>query len=306
MMTVARLDPVDSAPGFAARSTSGRGAPGSNSTPLLPLLPLILGAAVATRIEAILGGCWSNVAGRDQAVGSRALPRESLGRRFGLHWPNDLVIGDTKLGGFLVERRRIAVGGVWRWATAAGLGLNLFDAPDVPVSSGGRPAIDLRSAMLAAGQLECGFAAGLSQAPEAPAGHAPAPNLSGEADRGCEALLTALRDCVPGVAEPQHGSVLERWAEALCIAMMSAWDECIPAISRSGTYDDERPRRYWLEHWARLDVLRGVRVRVETPSGDREGVAMGIDGASGALQVRDDDGELHPIHAGDVTRCRPV
>jgi BirA family transcriptional regulator, biotin operon repressor / biotin---[acetyl-CoA-carboxylase] ligase len=41
-----------------------------------------------------------------------------------LKWPNDLLVGDAKLGGILLERQRDAV--------IVGIGVNLAEAPDVP------------------------------------------------------------------------------------------------------------------------------------------------------------------------------
>lgn len=41
-----------------------------------------------------------------------------------LKWPNDLLVGEAKLGGILLERQRDTV--------VVGIGVNLADAPDVP------------------------------------------------------------------------------------------------------------------------------------------------------------------------------
>lgn len=41
-----------------------------------------------------------------------------------LKWPNDLLVGEAKLGGILLERQRDAV--------VVGIGVNLAEAPDVP------------------------------------------------------------------------------------------------------------------------------------------------------------------------------
>ncbi len=48
-----------------------------------------------------------------------------------LKWPNDLLVGEAKLGGILLERQRDAV--------VVGIGVNLAEAPDVP----GRQTISL-------------------------------------------------------------------------------------------------------------------------------------------------------------------
>ena len=53
------------------------------------------------------------------------------------------------------------------------------------------------------------------------------------------------------------------------------------------------------EEQARYDALRGRQVRVSTPSGERGGVACGVDDR-GALRVRDDEGEFL-VESGEVS-----
>lgn len=52
--------------------------------------------------------------------------------------------------------------------------------------------------------------------------------------------------------------------------------------------------------WDRFDRLRGRRIGVRFGEGRIEGTAEGID-TTGALRLRDDRGQLHRCHAGDVT-----
>jgi BirA family biotin operon repressor/biotin-[acetyl-CoA-carboxylase] ligase len=56
--------------------------------------------------------------------------------------------------------------------------------------------------------------------------------------------------------------------------------------------------------WNRFDVLRNRRIAVLFGDVRIEGVAEGID-ATGALRLRDDKGQLHRCHAGDVTIEKP-
>jgi biotin-(acetyl-CoA carboxylase) ligase len=52
--------------------------------------------------------------------------------------------------------------------------------------------------------------------------------------------------------------------------------------------------------WERYDLLRGRRIAMLFGYTRIEGQAEGID-STGALKLRDDKGQLHRCHAGDVT-----
>jgi BirA family biotin operon repressor/biotin-[acetyl-CoA-carboxylase] ligase len=56
----------------------------------------------------------------------------------------------------------------------------------------------------------------------------------------------------------------------------------------------------FLSRYAPLDALAGRPVRVHGPGSVRDGVALGL-AADGSLQVRDADGSVFPVHAGDVS-----
>ena len=56
----------------------------------------------------------------------------------------------------------------------------------------------------------------------------------------------------------------------------------------------------FLPRYALLDALAGRAVRVHAASGVRDGVAAGL-ADDGSLQVRDADGNVFAVHAGDVS-----
>ncbi len=59
-------------------------------------------------------------------------------------------------------------------------------------------------------------------------------------------------------------------------------------------------REDFVRLWDRFDVLRGRRIAVLFGQARVEGTAEGID-STGALKLRDEKGQLHRCHAGDVT-----
>ena len=64
----------------------------------------------------------------DGATGAAA----GAGRQFALKWPNDLVAGEAKLAGILLEAERLDES---RLAVVAGMGVNVAVAPQVPGSA---------------------------------------------------------------------------------------------------------------------------------------------------------------------------
>lgn len=80
------------------------------------------------------GGLWLSLLLRPASVGAEllgiraglaaaeALASLAPGQRFGLKWPNDLMLGDRKLGGILCEARWIGEAPAW---TAVGIGINV-------------------------------------------------------------------------------------------------------------------------------------------------------------------------------------
>ncbi|MCZ6662615.1 MAG: biotin--[acetyl-CoA-carboxylase] ligase [Actinobacteria bacterium] len=95
----------------AQRQTAGRGRSGAEWT----TAPRALATSIAFRVDPDESRPLSLVAGVAAARTKSA---------FGLKWPNDLMIDDSKVGGILVERADAVV--------VIGMGLNLWwpDAPD--------------------------------------------------------------------------------------------------------------------------------------------------------------------------------
>jgi len=97
---------------IAAAQTAGRGRSGAEWV----TAPRALAVSIALRADPGEGRPISLMAG--------VAARRALGDIVGLKWPNDLLIGENKIGGILVEQSDgVAV---------AGMGLNLWwpDAPD--------------------------------------------------------------------------------------------------------------------------------------------------------------------------------
>jgi BirA family biotin operon repressor/biotin-[acetyl-CoA-carboxylase] ligase len=83
---------------------------------------------------------------------------------------------------------------------------------------------------------------------------------------------------------------LNRVAAMIVSRVLKAFDLFV-----SGDYRNDFTRM-----WDRFDVLRGKRIAVLFGQARVEGTADGID-STGALKLRDDKGQLHRCHAGDVT-----
>jgi BirA family biotin operon repressor/biotin-[acetyl-CoA-carboxylase] ligase len=83
---------------------------------------------------------------------------------------------------------------------------------------------------------------------------------------------------------------VNRVAAAIVARVLKAFDRFV-----AGEYRNDFARL-----WERFDVLKGKRIAVLFGQNRVEGVAEGID-ATGALKLRDDKGQLHRCHAGDVT-----
>ena len=78
--------------------------------------------AVALRDHEALPQTLALVAGLSVHRALMSVAPELVG--LALKWPNDLLVGEAKLGGILLERQRDAV--------VVGIGVNLAEAPDVP------------------------------------------------------------------------------------------------------------------------------------------------------------------------------
>lgn len=89
--------------------------------------------------------------------------------------------------------------------------------------------------------------------------------------------------------DPDH-SPIDR--NALAAAVLSELAESLEQFEREGL-------AAFIEEQARYDALLGRQVQVHSPSGDRSGIACGVD-ARGALRVRDDAGEFF-VESGEVS-----
>src|SRR5690606_27651552 len=83
---------------------------------------------------------------------------------------------------------------------------------------------------------------------------------------------------------------INRVATAVISRVLRAFDQFV-----TGDYREDFARM-----WQRFDLLRGRRVGVLFGDRRLEGTADGID-PTGALKLRDDQGQVHRCHAGDVT-----
>lgn len=104
----------------ADRQTSGRGRAGRVWTGGLG--NFMGSTAVALRDSDALPQTLALVAGVSVHRALMAVVPELSG--LALKWPNDLLVGEAKLGGILLERQRDAV--------IVGIGVNLAEAPEVP------------------------------------------------------------------------------------------------------------------------------------------------------------------------------
>ncbi|MGD9784194.1 MAG: biotin--[acetyl-CoA-carboxylase] ligase [Hyphomicrobiaceae bacterium] len=109
----------------ADRQTGGRGRGGRAWT----TLPGNLAASCAVRIDAPPSSIakLSLVAGISVIDAVRSLPGGKDIGGLALKWPNDLMVGDAKVGGILVESTNLATGLV----AVMGFGVNLAAAPSI-------------------------------------------------------------------------------------------------------------------------------------------------------------------------------
>lgn len=98
-----------------------------------------------------------------------------------------------------------------------------------------------------------------------------------------------LRDILTTVAEASAKPVDK---EALLLAVLRNLEAQHTLLRRGGKAD-------LLQAWRKRGALQGRRVRVETPNGEQEGVALDLSEA-GFLVVRLDSGETHHQVSGNV------
>lgn len=180
-----------------------------------------------------------------------------------LKWPNDVLVGDGKLGGILIELRAESAGPV---SVVVGIGLNVALGEELTEKIGatGLRATDLYSAMAA------GSSAGAVGAARHSGRHDEAPEPAGRSRSSPEApsrnaiAAGLIEHCMRGLAE----------------------------FEREGL-------RPFVEEWRRADALRGRDVTVHSAEDGARGLARGID-LSGALLVETPHG-LRKFIGGEVT-----
>jgi BirA family biotin operon repressor/biotin-[acetyl-CoA-carboxylase] ligase len=104
-----------------------------------------------------------------------------------------------------------------------------------------------------------------------------------------------LRDVAGGFAW-----LRELWPEADAPAALHL---VAPALAAALPRYERDAFAAFADAFERRDALRGQRVQT-TAAAAREGVALGV-GSNGALRIRDDAGQLHEIHSGEVS-VRPL
>lgn len=214
---------------LAEYQTAGRGRRGRHW-----VMPFGSGLALSLRWE--VSG-WADVPPRVTLAVGAALAsalRELGVHGLGLKWPNDLLVGDRKLGGILVEQRRRGDRG---WLVI-GLGLNVrLPASTIPVDP---PAVDLAALM-----------------------GDPPPDRNDLA----AVLLEALVDCLASFSGQDRTWLHRRWAEFDVLAgepvRVELGDRLIHGTAR-GVDDIGRLRVVSGEQEWRLDAGE-VRVRRRMP-----------------------------------------
>lgn len=176
----------------ARRQTEGRGRRGRvwRSDPLDLKATLLIGLEAQPADAAFL----SFIAGLAAAdLAAAVLP----GLTVRLKWPNDVMVGDAKIAGVLIETARAAQGGLW---AAIGVGVNLVSAPE----GLDRPAVSVSAAL--------------------GGGAPPTPALA------LERLDAALRRHLTTWAAEGRGALIKAWTERAyglpgpCVARLPSGD----------------------------------------------------------------------------------
>jgi BirA family biotin operon repressor/biotin-[acetyl-CoA-carboxylase] ligase len=201
---------------------------------------------------------------------------QTTGLRPALKWPNDLLLAGRKLGGMLTELR---LDGDRLEYAVLGLGVNVNvefgTSPPAPAPKIVPPANCGRSPTEPSRSLP-----GWAQSETGPSGESDSSGAMNSLAWTAISLSLAL------------GRPVERLPLLVVIlARCEAWYDRMLA--------GESPHQAWA---GRLDTL-GRAVTVTLPSGALVGTAIGVN-AEGALLVRDEDGQIHTVWAGDVTAVR--
>jgi biotin-(acetyl-CoA carboxylase) ligase len=249
---------------------------------------------------------------------------QTTGLRPALKWPNDLLLAGRKLGGMLTELR---LDGDRLEYAVLGLGVNVnvefgtsppAPAPKTAVRSGVEALAGCAYAPTKPSEGSTPVAWRLSpvRAVASRAAWASAPKIVPPAN--CGRSPTEPSRSLPGWAQSETGPSGESdssgamnslaWtAISLSLALGRPVERLpllVAILARCEAWYDrmlagESPHQAWA---GRLDTL-GRAVTVTLPSGALVGTAIGVN-AEGALLVRDEDGQIHTVWAGDVTAVR--
>ncbi|MBV8062746.1 MAG: biotin--[acetyl-CoA-carboxylase] ligase [Nevskia sp.] len=212
---------------------------------------------------------------------ARALRRAGL-RAVRLKWPNDLRVGEAKLGGILIEQRGEA-GGACRVVIGVGLNVAMSRAQAGEL---GQPWTSVQ-AVLASGSAENPFIPSSSEGAEllrmSRVGRE-ATRIEGEA--GEHGPLDTRRFAT----HSGRTGVVDR--NALAASLLG---ELLAALEQFGI-EGFTP---FLPDWATLDLTANQPVRIEGAGEPLQGVARGVD-EQGALIV-EAQGKRHHVHSGEVS-----
>lgn len=197
---------------------------------------------------------------------ARALRKAGLDQVM-LKWPNDLRIGNDKLGGILIEQRGEA-GGACR--VVIGIGINVSMSPE-QAGALGQPWTSVQAALASTSNSE-----NPPFAPSSPEG----------AEPFRPSRVAREASCIEGGAS----TAPER--NALAASLLA---ELITAITEFETAGFTP----FLHDWSTLDATANQQVRIEGGGEPLQGIGRGVD-AQGALIV-EAQGRRHHVHAGEVS-----
>jgi len=203
-------------------------------------------------------------------------------RKAGLHqvmlkWPNDLRVGDDKLGGILIEQRGEA-GGVCR--VVVGIGINVaMSAEQAGVL--GQPWTSLQAALASATKsTNTSFAPSESRSD----------SYAQSGPEGAELLRMSRVGREATRIEGGASAMPDR--NALAAGLLAELIAALTEFESSGFAP-------FLADWSTLDATANQPVRIEGGGEPLQGIARGVD-AQGALIV-EAQGRRHHVHAGEVS-----
>ena len=207
---------------------------------------------------------------------ARALRKAGL-RQVMLKWPNDLRVGEDKLGGILIEQRGEA-GGVCR--VVIGIGINVaMSAEQAGVL--GQPWTSLQAALEASrDSSKTSFAPSESRSD----------SYLQSSPEGAEHLLMSRVGREATRIEGGASASLDR--NALAAGLLAELIAALTEFESAGFAP-------FLHDWSTLDATANQPVRIEGGGEPLQGIARGVD-AQGALIV-EAQGHRHHVHAGEVS-----